>query len=136
MKAWQKVFREGIVPNVEPGGLLSLYEALANDDPRLIQGATTTPPPLQCVSDWPCECACPIGWTTFRGNPEVTVGDVEEDFAMVCFEADQILGLPAACREFINWWDDGNYEQVRRELKAELKLILGVSHVGAVKEAG
>ena len=53
MTAWQLVWRHGIAPQLTTTGLLALRQALESDDGRLIQGATTEPPPLQTVLDWP-----------------------------------------------------------------------------------
>ena len=71
-------------------------DALTGDDPRLTQGSTTTPPPLMCVQDWPVEAACALGYCGWQGDELETVGEVEEFFARMCFEADQRLGEPAA----------------------------------------
>ena len=53
-----------------------------------------------------------------------TVGEVEEFFARICFEADQRLGEPAACRWFLNWFDDTPRAEMRREMLAEIELAL------------
>ena len=58
------------------------------------------------------------------GLPLGTVGEVEEFFARVCFEADQRLGEPAACRWFLNWFDDTPREDILRELLAEVDAAL------------
>lgn len=105
-QAWQKVWREGLSPSISLKGLLALAEALRNNDPRLTQGSTTTPPPLMCVQDWPVEAACALGFCGWQGDGLTTVGEVEEFFAKCCFEADERLGEPAACRWFLNFWDD------------------------------
>jgi hypothetical protein len=57
VESWRRVFREGLEPVVSTPGLLALRQALLTDDPRLIQGATTTPPPLMCVQGHLC-CDC------------------------------------------------------------------------------
>ncbi len=101
-------------------GLEALQRALNEDDPRLQQGATTTPPPLACVQDWPVEAACAIGYCGWQGDGLETVGEVEEFFARICFEVDQRLGEPAACRWFLNWYDETPREEMRRELLAEV----------------
>src|SRR5205814_4865596 len=101
-------------------GLESLRDALRADDPRLTQGSTTTPPPLMCVQDWPVEAACALGFCGWQGETLESVGEVEEFFARVCFEADQRLGEPAACRWFLNWFDDTPREEMRRLLLPEL----------------
>ena len=124
MESWRKVWREGLAPQLSSPGLEALRRALLTDDARLLQGATTTPPPLQCVQDWPVEAACVLGYCGWQGDGLETVAEVEEYFARACFEADQRLGEPAACRWFLNWYDDTSREEVRRELLAEVNEVL------------
>ena len=124
METWRFVWREGFAPVLSTAGLRSLRAALVTDDPRLSQGATTTPPPLACVQDWPCEGCCGLGWCGWQGEGLETVGEVEEYFARLCYEADCRLGEPAACRWFLNWFDDTPRDEMRRELLAELDLVL------------
>jgi len=121
MESWRLVWREGFAPVVSTTGLESLRAALQSDDPRLTQGSTTTPPPLMCVQDWPVEAACALGFCGWQGDDLETVGQVEEFFARLCFEADQRLGEPAACRWFLNWFDDTPRAEMRRDLLAEVE---------------
>lgn len=121
MESWRLVWRNGFVPVIPTGGLFALRDALRYDDPRLTQGSTTTPPPLLCVQDWPVEGACALGYCGWQGEDLRTVGEVEEFFARVCFEADHRLGEPAACRWFLNWFDDTPRDEMRRELLAEVE---------------
>lgn len=125
MESWRKVWREGLAPLLPTKGLEALARALADDDTRLLQGATTTPPPLQCVQDWPVEAACGIGFCGWQGNDLETVAEVEEFFAGICFEVDQQLGEPAACRWFLNWFDETPREEMRRRLLGEVSRTLG-----------
>src|SRR3954452_22763482 len=124
MESWRKVWRDGLAPLVSTAGLEALRSALQCDDARLLQGATTTPPPLQCVQDWPVEAACALGFCGWQGEDLTAVGEVEEFFARACFEADQRLGDPAACRWFLNWFDDTPRDEMRRELLAEVERAL------------
>jgi len=124
MESWRLVWREGFAPVLSTTGLEALRDALLLDDPRLTQGSTTTPPPLMCVQDWPVEAACALGYCGWQGDTLDTVGQVEEFFARACFEADQRLGEPAACRWFLNWFDDTPRAQMRRDLLAEVELAL------------
>jgi hypothetical protein len=55
----------------------------------------------------------------------VAVGQVEEHFARCCYQADQNLGEPAACRWFLNWFDAAPRDEMRRELLAEVERELG-----------
>ena len=149
MESWRLVWRDGILPSLPTDGLAALAEALRTDDPRLVQGTLCTPPALMCVQDWPieaAECIAFVGASVLggfvctaeesrragrmgppaRSNEEgaARVGQVEEFFARVCFEADDRLGEPAACRWFLNWFDDTPRDQMRRELLAEVELAL------------
>ena len=124
METWRLLWREGFAPVLSTAGLEALRNALQTDDPRLTQGSTTTPPPLSCVRDWPVEAACALGFCGWQGDGLGVVGEVEEYFASVCFEADQRLGEPAACRWFLNWFDDTPREEMCRELLAEVERSL------------
>ena len=124
MESWRNTWRLGFAPVLPPAGLLALRTALADDDPRLLQGATTTPPPMVGVRDWPVEMADPIAFACWQGDDLTTVGEVELAFARACYEADQKLKEPAACRYFLNWIDDTPRERMRRELLAEVELAL------------
>jgi hypothetical protein len=124
MTAWQRSFREGIAPLISTRGLQALKRALTQDDPTLLQGATTSPPPLQAVQDWPVEAACAVAYAGWQGEGLQTVGDVEDYFANVCFEADKLLGEPAGCRWFLNWFDETPRGQMRLSLAAEIDLAL------------
>jgi hypothetical protein len=125
MESWRKVWREGLAPYLSTPGLEALKLALVSDDARLLQGATTTPPPLQCVQDWPVEAACVVGYCGWQGDGLETVAEVEEFFARICFETDQALGEPAACRWFLNWFDETPRAEVRAQLLAEVNRTLG-----------
>jgi hypothetical protein len=124
MESWRKVWRQGMVPQLSLAGLESLRRALLNDDARLIQGATTSPPPLQCVQDWPVEAACVVGYSGWQGEGLETVAEVEEFFARLCYEADQLLGEPAACRWFLNWYDETPRREMCRQLLVEVNRAL------------
>jgi hypothetical protein len=124
MESWRKVWREGLAPVLSTTGLDALRKALQSDDTRLLQGATTTPPPLQCVQDWPVEAACGLGYCGWQGEGLETVAEVEEYFARVCFEVDQRLGEPAACRWFLNWFDETPRDEMRGLLLAEVHRTL------------
>jgi hypothetical protein len=124
MESWRKVWRDGLAPLISTAGLDALRTALAKDDARLLQGATTTPPPLQCVQDWPVEAACALGYCGWQGEGLESVAEVEEYFARLCFEVDQRLGEPAACRWFLNWFDETPREEMRALLLAEVNRTL------------
>ena len=121
MESWRHVWRKGVAPLLSTQSLEALRKGLVSDDPRLVQGATTSPPPLQCVQEWPVEAACALGFCGWQGDGLETVAEVEEFFARMCFEIDQAMGEPAACRWFLNWFDDTPREEMRRELLSEVQ---------------
>ena len=123
-EAWRRVFRSGIIPLLSTTGLNGLQRSLIEDDPRLTQGSTTSPPPLQCVLNCELEGGCVITLAGWHEGVADTVGEAEEYFAKICFEADQRLGEPAAVRYFLNWFDDTPRDEMRRELLSEIDLAL------------
>jgi hypothetical protein len=124
MEDWRNVWRNGIAPLMSRAGLESLRGALKADDPRLIQGSTTTPPPLMCVQDWPVECACAIAFCGWQGDGLTTVGQVEEYLHSLMLLTDARMGEPAAIRWFLNWFDETPRYQMLHELLPEVELAL------------
>ena len=122
-ESWRKVWREGIALQLTVEQLEALKRGLISDDPALLQGATCSPPPLQCVQDWNVEAACAIGYCGWKTGCK-TVAETEEFFAKVCFEADRAIGEPAACRWYLSWYDDTPREEMRRLLLEEVNLTL------------
>jgi hypothetical protein len=124
LTARQKTWREGFAPLMSTRALEALRDALERDDPRLITGTTTSPPPLQAVADWPVEGACPLALSGWQGGQLATVGQVEEYFVRLCHTADERLGEPAACRYLLNWVDDTPRAEMRQALLVEVLLAL------------
>lgn len=124
MESWKTIWRYGFVPELSVTKLEKLRDALERDDPRITQGSTTTPPPLMCVLDWPVEAACILGYCGWQCDDLTTVGEVELFFAKICFNADQRLKEPAACRWFLIWFDDTPRDEMRRDLITEIKTNL------------
>lgn len=131
---WVRAWRVGLQPQFSDAGLLALGDALADDDPRLLQGATTDPPPLQCVQDWPVTGACATAFCGWRGDGLTTVAEVEDYFGRVCFEADRKMGEPAACRWFLQWFDDTPRGEARHALLAEVRRELVLRKLWLGKE--
>jgi len=119
--AWKTVWREGFAPQLSTPALEALAEALARDDPRLLQGVNTQPPPLETLRDWPVEAACALGFCAWQGDGLPTVGDVDDFFGRACFEADLRVHEPAGCRYFLNWFDDTPRDEMRRLLLPEVR---------------
>jgi hypothetical protein len=118
--AWQRVWREGIAPQLSQADLSALRLALERDDPALIQGATVEPVPLPRYDDHPVESACLVAYIGWRSRNLQTVREVEEWFTQVCFQADKSLGEPAACRWLLNWFDDTPRPAMRLAMVAEI----------------
>src|SRR5262245_15372178 len=124
METWRKVWREGVAPQLSRASLLTLEKALLCDDERLLQGATTLPPPLQNFRDCAVEGACAIAYCGWQAEGRTTIGDVEEFFAQMCFEVDKALGEPSACRWFINWFDETPRDEMRALLLQEIERLV------------
>jgi hypothetical protein len=126
LTTWQRAWRDGFVPQLTTRGLQGLCTALQENSPRLITGATTQPPPLQCTATWPVEGCCPVSFALLDGcKPyHVSVGALEERWAMACYQADQLLGEPAACRYFLNQVDEWSRVDLLRNLLPEVELAL------------
>ena len=120
LTAWQWAWRTGVAPQLSLLSLEALQIGLERDNPALLQGATVSPPPLQCLADRMVEAACPIAYCGWRASGLATVAQLEAYFARVCYEAGVALGQPDAVRSFINWWDESPREEARRALLAEV----------------
>ncbi len=116
---WKRVWNvaKGLLPTE---GLAALREALEKDDTTLLQGATTSPPPLKSCEDWPLDGACALTYCFWKGGKAETVGEGEEAFARVCYDIDQLLGEPSGCRYFLNWFDETPREEMRKALLEEV----------------
>jgi len=136
MENRQRVWRDGLASLLSTAGLQSLKWALLTDYPRLLQGATTTPPPLPCTEHWPVEAACALGYCGWLGDQLMTVVEVEQFFARKCFETDERLGEPVAIRWFLNWFDEAPQNLMRHELLAEVSRALVSRGAETVEEAG
>lgn len=131
--SWQIVWGAAARKLSTPG-LEALRKALADDDARLIQGATTDPPPLPCTADWGVDGACLLGLCGWQGDGLKTVGEVGEYFIRLCCDIDEDCGGPAACRCLLNWYDETPREEVRRLLLPEVEKELA-SRSTALKPA-
>src|SRR5690349_6754051 len=119
MTAWQRAWREGFAPQFSLFALKALAKALLADDPMLLQGATCSPPPLESMRGEPAVAVCPVGMCV-QEEGAMTVGEVEDGFARACIVADERLGKPSACRDFICWFDDTPRLVARNELLHEV----------------
>ncbi len=121
LEAWQRVWRAG-APLLPTAGLEALATALETDSAELIQGATTQPPPLQVLSDWPVEATCLIGYCHWKdGTGKDTVHAVECSFARWCYDTDLILDEPAGCRHLLNDFDTWTRPEMIAALLPEVR---------------
>jgi hypothetical protein len=120
---WQKVWREGLMPLLSERALLVLKEALEQDDHELIQGHTALPEG-EVTLDCPPEAACLLGYVAWKVEGRTTVGDIQSRFAEYCFEIDQRMGEPAACRYLLGFFDESPREEMRRAFLNEIELSL------------
>jgi hypothetical protein len=124
LNAWQKVFRDGIAPQLSTRALEELHGSLTRNDPALLQGQTTDPVPCPENDSLPVAGACPIALGGWRGEGLETVADVEDFFARIVCQADRVLGEPAAVRYFFHFTDAVDRETFRREILAEVNRAL------------
>lgn len=124
MEAWRRVWRQGFAPLLSTTGLEALRRALMCDDGRLLQGETTSPPCGPCIQECTVDGACAITYCGWKGDGLEEVKDAEGFFAQTCYEADRRLGEPAACRGFLDWFDETPRADMRRLLLAEVSRTL------------
>lgn len=124
LEKWQEVWRKGFAPFMPTEGLKALSDALAENDPQLISGSTTLPPPSENWAHYPIEAACAIGYIGWKGKDLQTIGECEEWFANMCFECNRVLGEPSACRWFLNWFDETPREEMIPKLLTEVNAEL------------
>jgi hypothetical protein len=120
MQSWRNVWRKGVAPLLSDESLKALQQALVNDDPRLVQGATSLGAGIECGQDWPVEACCALGYCGWQGDGLETVAEVEEFFARMCLAIDGAMGEPQSCRWFLCWFDETEREDMRRELLIEV----------------
>jgi len=144
---WRKTFRRGILPALweMAGGRLGYVKALravehyllGDDDGTLCQGNTTealgdsfSVRDYPGRGDRPCDGACFVGYLVWKGGlvktkaERATINEVEEGFAQMCFLTDKHMGEPAACRWFLNWFDETPMSSVRQPLLREVMRAL------------
>src|SRR5262249_25204005 len=100
IEVWRKVWRDGIAPQLSTRGLEALQRALKRDDPGLIQGATTEPPPLEIVSREEVTAACAVSFPGWQDGLH-SVQQVDDYFWRICHGATERTGNVDACRLFL-----------------------------------
>ncbi len=123
------VFRDKIAPLLSFNALHALAVALQTDDCRLIQGATTSPPPLPVVLDYPLVGACALTLGGWLGEGLSTVGEAEEYFARLCVAIDERAWFGAS-KWFLEWFDNTERGEMRRLLMPEVWRAMGERECG------
>jgi hypothetical protein len=131
MESWKKVWRDGLVPLLSTRELEALRRGLVRDDARLLQHATCSPPPSEIFHDEAVEGACALGYCAWQADGVETVGQLDGFFVRTCLAADEALGEPAACRHFLNWFDETPRAQMRWELLQEVMRAVKQRHTAA-----
>lgn len=124
IEPWRRAWRDGFQSQFSDRQLRLLLKALKLDDPELVQGETISPPPLQCVEDWPVERACIVAYVGWKGDDCELVWQAEDFFGRAVSQAEQQLGGPLSANQFLNWFDDSPrcvvwqllIEEIEREL--------------------
>lgn len=126
MKLWREAWREGFAPGISPAALLAIRKGLLQDDPRMIQGATCSPPPMQAVQDWPVEAADILVYGFWIGDSDglCEVGEAEEYFARSCYKCDHRIGGPEFSGHFLNWYDETPRDHMRKLMLPEVNVAL------------
>jgi hypothetical protein len=104
VETWRRILRDGLLRSLTEDELHALRRGLADDDPALLQGMMTLPPPLECLHDWPVEGADLLAYPGWRARGLVTVKEVEECAWALCSAIDARLGEGAA-KELLAWYD-------------------------------
>lgn len=124
LQPWQRVFRNGLVPQLSRETLLGLRQALIDDDPMLIQGDTTLPPVLDCpIYPCPVEGACLIGFCGLVDGLN-TVSEVHEFFNRILDGMERQVGYASSWETLVDYWDNGERADVRREVLIEIDEVL------------
>src|SRR5262249_32646507 len=84
VETWRRILREGLLRSRTEDELQALRRGLASDDPALLQGMMTLPPPLECLHDWQVEGADLTAYPGWRGRGLTTVREVEETAWALC----------------------------------------------------
>jgi hypothetical protein len=122
MEKWRRVWRDGIVPNVDTQGLETLREFLVSDSPRLVQGVISVPPNVPGSCDMAPVAACAIGVCGMH-LCQTTLA-MQRHFSHICDAADSEFEESASTRYFLAWFDDAPREVMRREMLSEVALAL------------
>jgi hypothetical protein len=78
----------GTIAVADEDELQALRRGVASDDPALLQGMMTMPPPLEVLHDWEVEGADLLAYPGWRARGLKTVKEVEECAWALCSAID------------------------------------------------
>jgi hypothetical protein len=123
LEPWRDVWRNGVAPLLSVPALAALRDALAADDPRLMQGRTVFPP--GCITTLPPERCCAIGLALWLGDGLKTPFAVSDRFASIMLEGDILIESRfRTTADFTNWFDLTARDEVRAALLPEVERSL------------
>jgi len=124
MELWRKVWRNGLVPQLSTNELLALKHGLETDDPKLVQGITTSPPAIDIFATSQVEFCCGLTYSSWKGENKTTVAEADARYTQLCQNTDELLGEPGVSRFFLNWFDETPRVEMRRQLLTEVVIAL------------
>jgi len=129
---WRSVLQDGLLPVMTSDQIRCVLACLLHNDGRLIQGATTSPPPLKAVASDPVERACLVGMAVWQLQDGFTVGETDKGYVRLLGQTDRLYekhhSNHQASRWFLSWFDDTSRDEMRAELIPELKAELERRH--------
>ena len=121
---WRRAWRRGFGPRMATNSLLALRGALLRDDPRLLQGQTSSPPATEIFFAERIEGCCALSFGAWQTGQLPRVRELADYYENLCQAADRALGEPAACVAFLDWYDQTPRSRMRRLLLREVNRLL------------
>lgn len=99
-----KVWQEGAAIELTTEELTCLRDALARDDPALIQGSSVSPS-MDFGHPIICEGACLLGYGPWKTQAIIYVRRVADALLELWLRIGARMGDESACRHLAKWWD-------------------------------
>ena len=107
VEKWQRIWRDVVVPLLSTNSLVALRDALAVDDPRLVQRRTIEPALSYFRQKEPVRvrAACILGYCGWKGENLETTYEVTVFIADLWRKIDKRTGSPESCRVLLETFD-------------------------------